>query len=81
MFRFISENSVEEKIIERAEKKLYLDAVVIQQGRLMEKNKNLSKGEMQAMVKFGADEIFRTEGTTKNHLNKLFSVAKYTKIH
>ena len=67
IFRFISENSVEEKIIERAEKKLYLDAVVIQQGRLMEKNKNLSKGEMQTMIKFGADEIFRTEGTTKNH--------------
>ena len=32
VFRFITKNSVEEKIIERAERKLYLDAVVIQQG-------------------------------------------------
>lgn len=31
VFRFVTENTVEEKIIERAERKLYLDAVVIQQ--------------------------------------------------
>lgn len=43
MFRFITEKTVEEKIIERAERKLYLDAVVIQQGRLMDKEKSLSK--------------------------------------
>ena len=30
---------VEEKIIERAQKKLYLDAAVIQQGRLAETSK------------------------------------------
>ena len=34
VYRFITEKTVEEKIIERAEKKLLLDAVVIQQGRL-----------------------------------------------
>ena len=38
VFRFISEGTVEEKIIERAEKKLFLDAAVIQQGRLAEQN-------------------------------------------
>lgn len=43
VFRFITEGTVEEKIVERAERKLYLDAVVIQQGRLMEQNKSLSK--------------------------------------
>ncbi len=43
VFRFITEGTVEEKIVERAERKLYLDAVVIQQGRLMEENKSLSK--------------------------------------
>lgn len=32
VFRFVTENTVEEKIIERAERKLYTDAVVIQQG-------------------------------------------------
>ena len=34
---------MEEKIIERADRKLYLDAVVIQQGRLAQQNTKLSK--------------------------------------
>ena len=34
MFRFCTENSIEEKVIEKAYKKLRLDALVIQQGRL-----------------------------------------------
>ena len=41
VFRLVTENSVEEKVIERAQMKLKLDAVVIQQGRLQEKNKAL----------------------------------------
>lgn len=32
VFRFITENTVEEKIVERAEVKLRLDKLVIQQG-------------------------------------------------
>ena len=36
VFRFITEGTVEEKIIERADRKLFLDAAVIQQGRLAE---------------------------------------------
>ncbi len=32
VFRMITENTVEERIIERAEMKLRLDAIVIQQG-------------------------------------------------
>ena len=35
MFRFITENTVEERIVERAEMKLRLDNIVIQQGRLL----------------------------------------------
>lgn len=57
VFRFISEGTVEEKIIERADKKLFLDAAVIQQGRLAEQNAKLSKDELMHMVKFGADQI------------------------
>ena len=33
VFRFICEGTVEEKIVERADRKLFLDAAVIQQGR------------------------------------------------
>lgn len=64
VFRFISDGTVEEKIIERAERKLYLDAAVIQQGRLAEKNRKLSKDELMTMVRFGADEIFQAKGST-----------------
>ena len=64
VFRFVTEGSVEEKIIERAQRKLYLDAVVIQQGRLMQQNKNLSKQELASMVRFGADEIFKSKEAT-----------------
>ena len=64
VFRFITENTVEEKIIERAERKLYLDAVVVQQGRLAEKNASLSKDELMSMVRFGADQIFRSKDAT-----------------
>lgn len=52
---------MEEKIIERAERKLYTDAVVIQQGRLLQQNRKLSKEELDAMVRFGADTVFKAE--------------------
>eukprot|EP00512_Aurantiochytrium_limacinum_P004433 CAMPEP_0171496774 /NCGR_PEP_ID=MMETSP0958-20121227/6893_1 /TAXON_ID=87120 /ORGANISM="Aurantiochytrium limacinum, Strain ATCCMYA-1381" /LENGTH=1279 /DNA_ID=CAMNT_0012030923 /DNA_START=175 /DNA_END=4014 /DNA_ORIENTATION=- len=64
VFRFVTEGTVEEKIVERAEKKLYLDAVVVQQGRLQQQNKNLDKDELMTMVKFGAEAIFKTTGAT-----------------
>jgi SWI/SNF-related matrix-associated actin-dependent regulator of chromatin subfamily A member 5 len=63
VLRFITEGTVEEKIIERAERKLFLDAVVIQQGRLANAAQTLSKGELMSMVKFGADEIFKSSGS------------------
>ncbi|KAG5190619.1 P-loop containing nucleoside triphosphate hydrolase protein [Tribonema minus] len=61
VFRFVCEGTVEEKIVERADRKLFLDAAVIQQGRLAEKHAQLSKDELMTMVKFGADDILHTE--------------------
>lgn len=64
VFRFVTEGTVEEKVIERADRKLFLDAAVIQQGRVSEKNALLSKGELMTMVRFGADEIIKNQGGT-----------------
>lgn len=64
VFRFVTEGSVEEKIIERADRKLFLDAAVIQQGRLAEKHSQLSKGELLTMVRFGADAIMASKDGT-----------------
>ena len=46
VFRLVTEGTVEEKIIERADRKLFLDAAVIQQGRLAEQNQSLDKSEL-----------------------------------
>ena len=58
VYRLISKDSVEEKIIERQAIKLKLDAVVIQQGH-QAKNKNLSKGEYEKILIHGAASIMR----------------------
>ena len=64
VFRFVTEGTVEEKIVERAERKLFLDAAVIQQGRLADKNTQLAKDELMTMVRFGAEQIMQNQGGT-----------------
>ncbi|CAD7702794.1 unnamed protein product [Ostreobium quekettii] len=62
VLRFCIENSIEEKVIEKAYKKLRLDALVIQQGRLTETNKNkVSKEDLLSMVRYGAELVFKSE--------------------
>ena len=63
VFRLVSENTIEEKIVERAQQKLKLDAMVVQQGRLKDADK-VSKEEIMAAVRFGADTVFRSEEST-----------------
>eukprot|EP00026_Physarum_polycephalum_P000788 Phypoly_transcript_00789.p1 GENE.Phypoly_transcript_00789~~Phypoly_transcript_00789.p1 ORF type:complete len:1293 (+),score=424.61 Phypoly_transcript_00789:569-3880(+) len=64
VFRFVSEGTMEEKIIERAEMKLQLDALVIQQGRLVDTNKAMGHDELLSMIKYGADQIFSSKDST-----------------
>ena len=54
VFRMVTENTVDEKIVERAAVKLRLDRMVIQQGRLAEQKANLGKDEMLGMIRHGA---------------------------
>jgi len=61
VFRFVTQESIEEKVVERAELKLQMDFAVIQQGRLADKHKNLSKEEALAAVRYGADKVFRSD--------------------
>lgn len=62
VFRFITDNTVEEKIVEKAEVKLRLDKLVIQQGRLLDKtNSALNKDEMLNMIRHGADHVFASK--------------------
>ncbi|CAN7067800.1 unnamed protein product [Brassica rapa subsp. trilocularis] len=63
VFRFCTENAIEEKVIERAYKKLALDALVIQQGRLAEQ-KTVNKDELLQMVRYGAEMVFSSKDST-----------------
>jgi len=58
VFRLVVEETVDEKIIEKAEVKLKLDRMVIQQGKLAEQKSNLNKDEMLSMIRHGASQIF-----------------------
>ncbi|KAL2216240.1 putative SNF2 family helicase/ATPase [Thermoascus aurantiacus ATCC 26904] len=67
VFRFVTENAIEEKVLERAAQKLRLDQLVIQQGRAQQQTKNAaSKEELLGMIQHGAASVFQTKGATGN---------------
>jgi superfamily II DNA or RNA helicase len=57
VFRFVTEASFEEKVMERALQKLRLDQLVIQQGKAPNASKALSSAELLEMVHYGAQDI------------------------
>lgn len=63
VFRFVTEHTIEEKVVERAQQKLKLDAMVVQQGRLKDKDK-LSRDDLLAAVRFGADKVFKSKDSS-----------------
>ncbi|XP_037948806.1 chromatin-remodeling complex ATPase chain Iswi-like isoform X2 [Teleopsis dalmanni] len=70
VFRFITENTVEEKIVERAEVKLRLDKMVLQQGRLVDNCTNkLNKDEMLNIIRFGANQVFASKDSELTEVN------------
>lgn len=74
VFRFITENTVEEKIVERAEVKLRLDKLVIQQGKLVDnKTASLNKDEILNMIRFGANHVFASKDSdvTEEDIDKI----------
>ena len=63
VFRFVTENAIEEKVLERAAQKLRLDQLVIQQGRAQQPVKNAaSKDELLNMIQHGAEKVFQSQG-------------------
>ncbi len=64
VFRLITEHTVEERIVERAETKLHLDQIVIQQGRLVDSHQKVGNTEMLNMIRHGADKVFSAKDST-----------------
>ena len=64
VYRLITENTVEEKILERQAIKLKWDSLIIQKGKLQQKGKELTKEELEKLVNYGATEIFKSQHGT-----------------
>ena len=64
VFRLVTDDSVEVKVVERAQQKLKLDAMVVQQGRLSEKDSKMSKFDLLDTLRFGADKIFKSKDSS-----------------
>ncbi|XP_052078522.1 chromatin-remodeling complex ATPase chain isw-1-like isoform X2 [Mytilus californianus] len=78
IFRFITENTVEERIIERAEMKLRLDRIVIQQGRLQHDSRKLDKKNMLSMIQHGARHVCASKDSeiTDENIDQILSKGK-----
>ena len=69
IYRLVTKASIEEDIIERAKKKMVLDHLIIQKmdtsgNTVLTKESSttqFSKDELQAILKFGAEELFKEE--------------------
>ncbi|CAH7684062.1 SNF2 family N-terminal domain-domain-containing protein [Phakopsora pachyrhizi] len=61
VFRFVTENAVEEKVLERAAQKLRLDQLVIQQGRASVAQKGQTKEDLVDMIQHGAEKIINSK--------------------
>ncbi|KAL5565845.1 hypothetical protein UlMin_029009 [Ulmus minor] len=82
IYRFVTSKSVEEDILERAKKKMVLDHLVIQklnaEGRLEKKETKkgsyFDKNELSAILRFGAEELFKEEKNDEESKKRLLSM-------
>lgn len=65
VFRFVTENAIEEKVLDRAAQKLRLDQLVIQQGRPASASIGNTNDDLLGMIQHGAKEVFKnTNGSS-----------------
>ena len=62
IYRFVTRNTVEERVTQVAKKKMMLTHLVVQPGMNQQGGKsNLSKKEIDDILKFGTEELFNDE--------------------
>jgi chromodomain-helicase-DNA-binding protein 4 len=59
IYRFVTRNSVEERVTQVAKKKMMLTHLVVRPG--MGKGGNFSKQELDDIIRFGTEELFKEE--------------------
>ena len=80
VYRLVTEGSVEEKIVERAARKLKVDHLIMQKGSYRSDKdqkaiNNISNGEVLQMIKYGAQEIISTAdfGVTEESIDQILA--------
>ncbi|UYV80458.1 SMARCA5 [Cordylochernes scorpioides] len=78
VFRLVTKSTVEERMVERAEIKLRLDKIVIQNGRALDTKTKLDKDEMLGMIRFGAKHILDSTDAevTEEDIDKILAKAE-----
>lgn len=77
IYRFVSKGTIEEDILERAKRKMILEYAIINQmdtsgaylsgkSAISKPNDNFSKDELDAILKFGAQNMYKTDDTQQN---------------
>lgn len=77
IYRFVSKGTIEEDILERAKRKMILEYAIINQmdtsgahlggqSTISKPNENFSKDELDAILKFGAMNMYKTDDTQQN---------------
>uniref|UniRef100_A0A7N0TB68 Protein CHROMATIN REMODELING 5 n=2 Tax=Kalanchoe fedtschenkoi TaxID=63787 RepID=A0A7N0TB68_KALFE len=82
IYRFVTSKSVEEDFLERAKKKMVLDHLVIQklnaEGKLEKKETKkgslFHKNELSAILRFGAEELFKDDKNEEESKKRLLSM-------
>merc|ERR1719438_47964 len=64
IYRFVTKNTVEERVTQVAKKKMMLTHLVVQPGMAGGGKANLSKKEIDDILKFGTEELFKEEEET-----------------
>ncbi|WFD06104.1 hypothetical protein MVES1_001445 [Malassezia vespertilionis] len=67
VYRFVTENAIEERVLERAAQKLRLDQLVIQQGRTQGQQKGGQKEDLVEMIQHGAERIINSKESMEVH--------------
>ena len=75
IFRFVSRNTVEEKMTQVAKSKMALTELIIHRGMAsVEKTESLSKKEVNDILKFGAEDLFKDDEEGKGKCMKVVFV-------
>ena len=77
IYRFVTKNTVEERVTQVAKKKMMLTHLVVQPGMSGGGKTNLSKKEIDDILKFGTEDLFKEEQEVSSTMENLSVVSEH----